>query len=107
MYDRDALVAAVDLRALADDLLGTHVGTDRTSMWHCPNPQHAQTGRTPPLSVFTGHRGNQRWRCHGCGEGGTAIDLVLVTKQCGLRDALAYLAARVGYRDHDLDWSPP
>lgn len=37
MYDRDALLAAVDLRALADDLLGHRSGTGRSPMWPCPN----------------------------------------------------------------------
>lgn len=61
MYDRDALLSAVDLAQLADDLLGPRSGSARTPMWRCPNPGHAQTGRTPPLSVFASHRGEQRW----------------------------------------------
>ena len=52
MYDREALLAATDLAALADDLIGGHVGTARSPMWTCPNPNHVQTGRTPPLSIF-------------------------------------------------------
>lgn len=80
MFDRDALLAAVDLRALADDLLGPPSGGGRSPMWPCPSAQHAQTGRTPPVSIFTSRRGEQRWRCHGCGDGGTAIDLVLAVR---------------------------
>ena len=57
MYDREALLAATDLAALADDLIGGHVGTARSPMWTCPNPNHAQTGRTPPLSIFHGYQG--------------------------------------------------
>ncbi|MCC5953919.1 MAG: toprim domain-containing protein [Acidimicrobiia bacterium] len=106
MYDREALLAAVDLAALADDLLGGHVGSQRSPMWHCPNPQHAQTGRTPPLSIFHSHQGEQRWRCHGCGDGGTAIDLVVACKGGSVRDALGYLAGRVGHHDHSIDWTP-
>ena len=53
MYDRDALLAALDLRALADDLLGHRSGGGRSPMWPCPNAQHAQSGRTPPVSIFT------------------------------------------------------
>ena len=88
MYDRDALLAAVDLRALADDLLGHRSGTGRSPMWPCPNDQHAQSGRTPPVSIFTSRRGEQRWRCHGCGDGGTAIDLVLAARGGTPRDAM-------------------
>jgi hypothetical protein len=107
MYDREALLAAVDLADLADDLLGAHVGPLRSPKWHCPNPQHAQTGRTPPLSIFHSHHGEQRWRCHGCGDGGTAIDLVVACKGGNVRDALDFLAGRVGHHDCGDDWSPP
>lgn len=102
MYDREALLAAVDLPELADELLGGHVGSVRSPMWRCPNPGHAQTGRTPPLSIFLSHRGEQRWRCHGCGEGGSAIDLVLVCRNCTMRDALDFLADRAGHDVRDL-----
>lgn len=107
MYDRDALLAAVDLPALADDLLGPRSGAARSPMWPCPSPQHAQTGRTPPVSIFTSRRGEQRWRCHGCGEGGTAIDLVIACRGGSMRSALDYLAGRVGHHDHGPDWEPP
>ena len=107
MYDRDALLAAVDLMGLADELLGARSGSQRSPMWHCPTPQHAQTGRTPPLSVFHSHQGEQRWRCHGCGEGGTAIDLVVACRGGTVREALDYLAGRVGHHYHSIDWAPP
>ena len=106
MYDRDALLAAVDLRALADDLLGHPSGGGRSPMWPCPNTQHAQSGRTPPVSIFTSRRGEQRWRCHGCGDGGTAIDLVLAVRGCTPRDAMTYLAERAGHREQPEDWHP-
>lgn len=107
MYDRDALLAATDLTALADDLLGPHRGSTRSPMWPCPNDQHAQSGRTPPLSVFNSRSGEQRWRCHGCGEGGTAVDLVLACRGGSLREAMGYLADRAGHHDHAPDWEPP
>jgi hypothetical protein len=106
MYDRDALLAAVDLRALADDLLGPARTSGRTRMWPCPNSQHAQTGRTPPVSIFTSRRGDQRWRCHGCGDGGTAIDLVLACRGGSPRDALTYLAESAGQREQLDNWRP-
>lgn len=106
MYDRDAIIAEVDLRALADELLGQHVGGERSPSWRCPNPQHAQTGRTPPVNVFTSHRGEQRWRCHGCGDGGTAIDLVMACRGVDLREALHDLADRAGHGAQRPDWEP-
>lgn len=106
MYDRDALLAAVDLRALADELLGPRTGTARTPTWPCPNPQHAQTGRTPPLSVFTSRRGEPRWRCHGCGTGGTAIDLITTTQHITVREALEHLAQRAGHHPQPDTWTP-
>lgn len=96
MYDRDRLIDAVDLPALADELLGPHRGSQRSPTWPCPNPQHAQTGRTPPVSIFRSRRGEQRWRCHGCGDGGTAIDLVMAVSGCSVASALQELAARTG-----------
>lgn len=98
MYDRDRLIDAVDLPALADELLGPRRGSQRSPTWRCPNPQHVQTGRTPPVSVFRSRRGEQRWRCHGCGEGGTAIDLLMAVAECNLASALHELAARTGIR---------
>ncbi|MBK5224106.1 MAG: toprim domain-containing protein [Acidimicrobiia bacterium] len=106
MYDRDALIAATDLRHLADELLGPHHGGERTPTWRCPNPQHAQTGRTPPVNVFTSRRGEPRWRCHGCGEGGTAIDLVMICRGIGPRDALDELARRAGRIPEPPSWEP-
>lgn len=106
MYNRDAIIAAVELRALADEFLGPHVGGERNPAWRCPNPQHAQTGRTPPVNVFTSHRGEQRWRCHGCGDGGTAIDLVMACRGVDLREAMHDLADRVGQGPRPPDWEP-
>lgn len=95
MHDRDRILAAVDLPALADELLGTRRGA-RTATWRCPSETHAQTGRTPPVTVFTTRRGEQRWTCHGCGESGTAIDLVMVTHHVDVKGALEWLANRTG-----------
>jgi hypothetical protein len=93
VFDRDGLLANVDLAALADELLGPRRGTQRSGSWPCPISTHAQTGRTPPVTVFSGKRGEQRWTCHGCGAGGTAIDLVMAVQGIGVRPALEFLAA--------------
>jgi hypothetical protein len=95
-HDRDAILARVDLEALADELLGPRP-RPTIRMWPCPNPDHPQTGRTPPLSVYMARSGHQRWHCHGCGDGGTAIDLLLATRRShDVRDALDWLADRSG-----------
>lgn len=93
MLDRERILAGVDLAQLADQLLGERRGTT-SPKWTCPNRAHAQTGRTPPVSVYRSPRGEQRWRCHGCGAGGTAIDLVMATTGRDVRDALELLAGR-------------
>lgn len=96
MFDREAILAAVDLLALADELLGVGRGPKRSPMWRCPSPEHRQTGRTPPVGVFTGRSGEMQWHCHGCGIGGTAVDLVMRVRHVGPREALAELAVRAG-----------
>ena len=103
-YDRDRIVQSIDLAALADELLGPHKGT-RTPTWPCPDEQHAQTGRTPPVTVFTTRRGEQRWTCHGCGSSGTAIDLVMATQHVDVKEALGWLAARSGVNELET-WKP-
>ena len=103
-YDRDRIVQNIDLAALADELLGQHKGT-RTPTWPCPDENHAQTGRTPPVTVFTTRRGDQRWTCHGCGASGTAVDLVMMTQHVDVKEALGLLAARSGVAEREA-WSP-
>jgi len=101
VYDRDRLLDSIDLAALADDLLGPHAGTARTPTWPCPSPDHAQTGRTPPVTIFWSRTGHERWHCHGCGDGGTAIDLVMAVDRCDVRAALDTLAQRAGHSSDD------
>ncbi len=92
-YDRDRLLGSLDLRDLADQLLGPSHQNRRTH-WPCPMRDHEQSGRTPPLSVFVGRSGVQRWNCHGCGEGGTAVDLVMATLGVEVGEAFDWLANR-------------
>jgi len=94
--DRDEVLARTDLALLADQLLGAGRGRGRGRTWRCPAPGHGhQTGRTPPVGVFTGRDGVQRWRCHGCGAGGTAVDLVIAVRGLEFRDALRLLAGHL------------
>lgn len=106
MLDRNRIVEATDLGTLADELLGPHRGTARSPAWTCPSPQHAQTGRTPPVSVFRSTAGEQRWHCHGCGIGGSAVDLVMVTRGTTVREALEELGRRSGVREPWRSFEP-
>lgn len=99
MLDRNRIVEATDLAALADELLGPRRGTSRSASWPCPSSQHAQTGRTPPVSVYRSGGGEERWHCHGCGIGGSAIDLVMATQGLTVADAIEGLAGRAGIRE--------
>ncbi len=98
-YDRDEVLGRIQLDELCDELLGPRKGRDRSASWSCPSPNHGpQTGRTPPLSVFRSRAGEQRWRCHGCGAGGTALDLVMVLQEVDFKRAIELLAGRTGVR---------
>jgi hypothetical protein len=92
VLDRDAILAAVELAGLADELLGQRTGTTASPSWPCPNPHHAHTAREPSdVTIYLTRSGEQRWHCHGCGTGGTAIDLVMKARRTGVRDALLFL----------------
>lgn len=106
MYDRDRIVEAIDLASLADELLGPRRGTSRSASWPCPSPQHAQTGRTPPVSLYRSRGGEERWHCHGCGIGGSAIDLVMAAHRLTVAEALEELAGRAGAREFTSDRRP-
>src|SRR5690606_24446889 len=101
-YDREELLARTALAVLADELLGFHVGNGRNARWPSPVPNHPQTGRTPPMSIFVDHRGIERWTCFATGANGTAIDLVMVVTGRSVGDAIGWLAERAR-----LDLPPP
>lgn len=90
--DRHDLLAAVDLEALWPELVGPRA---RNRQWPCPMPNHAQSGATPPVSIYRRHDGAQRWRCHGCGAGGSAVDL-LAAKGATIAEAFDRLRALTG-----------
>lgn len=91
-YDRDELLRRVDLEALFVELTGPGKGAGRGAMYRCPSANHAQTGKTPPVSV---DREKGLWRCHGCGAGGTAIDLLAMARGLAIGEAIEDLARRV------------
>lgn len=90
-YDRDEVLARVDLAELATEVCGPAEGRGAGAKWHCPNPDHPDAH--PSMTVYVGQR-SARWKCHSCGDGGTAIDLWMTTQRCGVRDAIEALAER-------------
>lgn len=95
-HDLDDILNRIDLEALADQLCGPHRGHGSGARWPSPVPDHPQTGQTPPMSIFTDRRGRQRWTCWATGTSGTAIDLVTVSRQMSVTDAIHWLADRSG-----------
>lgn len=96
-YDRDTVLAAVSLPDLLDDLVGPGRGSGTQRKWPCPHPGHeGQTGRTPPVNVFTTSGGEVYWHCHACSAGGSIFDLIMLTQGVEYADALAFLAERAG-----------
>jgi DNA primase len=94
---RDEMLACVDLADLADELLGAPHGDGHRARWACPSPGHGpQTGRTPPVNIYTSRTGIARWRCHACGAGGTAIDLLMEANGLSVGDAFAEISKRTG-----------
>ena len=69
--------------ALADRILGP--GRP------CPG---RRTGASPTLMVL-GRGASARWRCPGCRDGGTVLDLVALAHRCGTDEAAADLAQLV------------
>ncbi len=98
--DRAEVLARIDLAALFTELVGPGRGPERSAMFPCPAPAHAQTGATPPVAV---DRAKGLWHCHGCGLGGSAVDLLTVATGASVGDALAQLRTRAGLHC----WQPP
>jgi hypothetical protein len=93
IYDRDELLARIDLEELFLELVGQPAGRGRSATWPCPRPDHTQSGATPPVSIDTA---KGLWHCFSCDAGGSAIDVVMLTRGVGVAEAMAELARRVG-----------
>lgn len=91
--DTDALLAALDLAAVATGLMGPPPGRrgerGRRLWWPCPF--HADGN--PSFCVTPG---KLWWRCYGCGEKGTAIDLAARIGGLGFIGACKALADTFG-----------
>lgn len=90
--DRLELLERVDLAA---EFAAAGLAQGRNRQWPCPNPHHAQTGTTPPVSIG-GPNGAHLWLCHGCGASGTVVDLYRLTRCIDTADAFALLREKVG-----------
>ena len=97
-YDIDDVLARVDLRQPADELLGGHKGNGHGARWPSPTPGHPQTGRTPPMTIRVGDDGRERFHCWSTGAKGTAIDLVGLVYGLTTADAITWLVERVAAR---------
>jgi hypothetical protein len=94
LVDRADVLARTNLAELATELCGPPTSQGRSAKWHCPNPDHPD--QHPSMSVYPGRRGHPRWKCHACGEGGTAVDLLMITTRVDAGQALRDLANRAG-----------
>ena len=96
LHDINAILDRIDLEAVADELCGPRRGHGSRARWPSPVPGHPQTGKTPPMSIFTDRRGRQRWTCWATGTSGTAIDLVSVNRRMDISSSITWLADRSG-----------
>jgi DNA primase len=94
LLDRDELLARTDLSDLATQICGPAKGRGRSARWHCPNPEHPD--EHPSMGIYLNGHGLQRWKCHSCGEGGTAVDLLMISTSMSAGEALRDLAQRAG-----------
>jgi len=98
MMDRVDVLARVDLGELLVKASGRE---GRNGSWPCPVPAHEQTGATPPVKVSVAQEGYGLWHCHGCGAGGTAVDVLTLAHGLSVADAFAEL------RDNTLGPAAP
>jgi DNA primase len=91
LLDRSEVLARTDLPELATEVCGPSRGQGRGARWHCPSPDHPDAH--PSMSLYEGRSG-PRWKCHSCGEGGTAVDLLMISTSMSAGDALRELARR-------------
>jgi DNA primase len=93
--DRDEVLERTDLAELATEICGPPRGAGAGRRWHCPNPNHPD--EHPSMGLYRRARGHQRWKCHACGEGGTAVDMLMISTGMGPGPALRELARAAGF----------
>jgi len=85
------IVANTDLRHLATQLLGEPRGTGPSQKWPSPDVTLTQTGATPPMSIFVGLDGKERFTCFSSGLQGDAIDLVSYVNDMTVAQSMSFL----------------
>ena len=105
IVDRDEVLERTDLTELATEVCGPPRRPGPSAKWHCPSPNHPD--EHPSMGVYRNPRGQQRWKCHSCGEGGTAVDLLMISGGVDAGAALRELADRAGVRATDPHERPP
>jgi len=105
----EQIVAKIDLRHLATQLLGEPTGSGPSQKWPSPDMTLSQTGATPPMSVFVGRDGKQRFTCFSSGIRGDAIDLVRQVKNMTVAESMSFLENWAGGSAlaSSRPWSPP
>jgi len=87
----DELVQKTDLRQLATHLLGAPKGSGPNQKWPSPDLTLAQTGQTPPMTIFVGNDRKERFTCWSTGIKGDALDLVREVKRVDVAGAMEFL----------------
>jgi hypothetical protein len=100
---REEALAQADLPALLDRLGSQRGLSARGNRYPCPNPQHEQTGQSPPVYLQRGVY--DLWCCPVCDAGGTAID-ALVASGTPLAEALQELGVGEDRAEPRDDWTP-
>ena len=93
------VLEAIDLERLSqlmDKVCKGWKGVGRARRWNCPNPQHPD--KTPSATVFPASYGKAtaRWKCHSCGAGGTAVDLITISNNVDWKVAMDELRRFLG-----------
>lgn len=87
------LLRTVDLVALVE----TVTGKTGRGLYHCPDPDHQDS--TGSLSVFVGNDGKHRFKCHGCGVAGDAVNFLQWTRGLTFPQAVDMLRSFAGVWD--------
>ena len=107
MHDIDRILAETDLPALADQLVGGRRGNGTSAKWPSPVPGQQGTGDTPPMGIFIGRDGTQRWKDFSTGQGGTAIDLIKTVQAVDTKTAIETLARNAGIQPEPAKQTAP
>jgi len=91
MATAEELVRRSDLRLLATHLLGEPKGTGKNQSWPSPDQALPQTGATPPMTIFVGRDGKERFTCWSTGIKGDALDLIREVKRLDVKEAIEFL----------------